>query len=319
MKYLRLHSTDPYYNLAVEEYLLCHTEEVVFMLWQNDKTVVIGKNQNANAEVELDYAAKNGIRIARRLSGGGAVYHDMGNLNYTFITSRDRAEALDYAYFTRPVIGALAALGVTATLSGRNDLECAGKKISGNAQYVWRDRILHHGTLLFDTNAEILSRVLRVSQEKLAYRAVHSHKGRVGNLSPLLGEGVRLEDFIDHIEKHVLTSLSATPMTAPENAEINALRARNASREWILSEKRYLTEYSISRRKKYPFGIVCADMTLTGDKIESVRLSGDFFGTRPVAELESELVGKPLSALSAVDPSPYIAGMTKEALADLLQ
>ncbi|MBO5754545.1 MAG: lipoate--protein ligase family protein, partial [Clostridia bacterium] len=135
MKYLRLYSTDPYYNLAVEEYLLRHTDDDIFMLWQNEKTVVIGKNQNAYAEVNLDYAEKNGIRVARRLSGGGAVYHDMGNVNYTFITSCERATALDYAYFTRPILAALASLGVKGTLSGRNDLECEGKKFSGNAQY----------------------------------------------------------------------------------------------------------------------------------------------------------------------------------------
>ena len=107
MKYLRLYSTDPYYNLAVEEYLLRHTDDDIFMLWQNEKTVVIGKNQNVYAEVDLDYAEKLGIRVVRRISGGGAVYHDLGNVNYTFITASERATALDYAYFTRPIIEAL--------------------------------------------------------------------------------------------------------------------------------------------------------------------------------------------------------------------
>ena len=319
MKYLRLYSTDPYYNLAVEEYLLRYTDEDVFMLWQNDKTVVIGKNQNAYAEVDLAYAEKNGIRIARRLSGGGAVYHDMGNLNYTFITSRDRAAVLDYAYFTRPVIDALASLGVRATISGRNDLECEGKKISGNAQYAWQNRVLHHGTLLFSTDKEMLSRVLRVDKEKLSARAVRSHKGRVGNLAPCLGKGVSLEAFASHIEEHVLTSLSAQRAAPPENAELDALRARNASHEWIYSEKRFLTEYSVLRRRRYPFGTVCADMTLAGDVIESIRISGDFFGVRSVSELEEMLLGKKIFDAVRIDPSPYIVGMTGEALKELLQ
>lgn len=310
MKYLRLYSTDPYYNLAVEEYLLRHTDEDVFMLWQNEKTVVIGKNQNAYAEVDLDYAQRAGIRVARRLSGGGAVYHDLGNLNYTFLTSCERASALDYTYFTRPIIEALATLGVKAVLSGRNDLECEGKKFSGNAQYTCDGRILHHGTLLFDTDAEVLSRVLRVDKEKLAYRAVHSHKGRVGNLAPLLG-GMTAETFLSRIEAHVLEGMGAELTSVPRSDEINALARRNASREWILSDKRYLTDYTVEKRKKYPFGVVCVKMALSGNIIEKMLISGDFFGTRPVDELENALVGHALGALPDVDPSPYIAGMTE--------
>ena len=287
------------------------------MLWQNEKTVVIGKNQNAYAEVDLDYARENGIRVARRLSGGGAVYHDMGNVNYTFITSSEKAVALDYAYFTKPIIEALASLGVKAELSGRNDLECDGKKFSGNAQYTTDGRILHHGTLLFDTDAETLSRVLRVDKEKLAFRAVKSHKGRVGNLAPLL-RGITVEGFIESIEAHVLKTTDAEKIPVPENAEIEALRTRNASREWILSEKRYLTEYTLQRRKKYPFGIVCLDITLSGNKIENIVISGDFFGTQPVSALESALRGCTLDSLPNIDPSPYIAGMTREDLTALM-
>lgn len=288
------------------------------MLWQNEKTVVIGKNQNAYAEVDLDFAKSEGIRISRRISGGGAVYHDMGNVNYTFITSSEKATALDYAYFTRPIIRALASLGVNAELSGRNDLECAGKKFSGNAQYTGEGRILHHGTLLFDVDAEMLSRVLRVDKEKLAHRAVQSHKARVGNLAPLLG-GITVEDFIARIEEHVLKATGAERIDIPENDETKALRARNASAEWILSDKRYLTEYTVQRRKKYPFGIVCFDLSLTGNTIENIVISGDFFGTKPISELENALQGQSLDALPDIDPAPYIAGMTREGLDSLLR
>ena len=318
MKYLRLTTTDPYYNLAVEEYLLRHTQDDIFMLWQNEKTVVIGKNQNAYAEVDLDVAKRLGIRIARRLSGGGAVYHDMGNVNYTFITSSEKATALDYAYFTRPIIEALASLGVKAALSGRNDLECDGKKFSGNAQYTGDGRILHHGTLLFDTDAEMMSRVLRVDKEKLAFRAVKSHKARVGNLAPLLG-GIMVGEFIDRIEAHVLKATDAERMDIPENTEIDGIRARNASPELIFSDKRYWIASTVQRRKKYPFCNVCMNMTLSGAKIEDIMISGDFFGTRPVSELESLLCGQTLANIPDFDPTPFIAGMTWEALIDLLQ
>lgn len=295
-----------------------HTDEDVFMLWQNEKTVVIGKNQNAYAEVDLECAKADGILVARRLSGGGAVYHDQGNVNYTFITSCERAKALDYAYFTRPILEALDEMGVKAVLSGRNDLECEGKKFSGNAQYTHAGRILHHGTLLVDTDVTVMSRVLRVDKEKLTYRAVRSHKGRVGNLAPLLG-GITVKEFILGIERHVLHGMGARPVSVPQNDEISALARRNASREWVCSDKRFLTDYTVKRKKKYPFGVVCVDMNLSGEIVEQMVISGDFFGTRPVCELENMLTGHPLGALPHIDPSPYIAGMTREELFDLVR
>ena len=148
MKFLKLTSTDPYYNLAVEEFLFSHTDEDVFMLWQNSPTVVIGKNQNAYAEVDLCFAEENGIKVARRITGGGAVYHDLGNVNYSYITSTENVSSLDFETPSRAIIAALADMGITAELGGRNDILAGGKKISGNAQHTSNGRILHHGTLL---------------------------------------------------------------------------------------------------------------------------------------------------------------------------
>ena len=314
MKYIRLSVTDPYYNLAVEEYLLRNTREEVLMLWQNAPTVVIGKNQNAYAEVDLDYARTHGIRIARRLTGGGAVYHDAGNINYTFITS---GASVGYAPFTRPVIDALASLGITAEQSGRNDIEWKGKKISGNAQYVSEGRVLHHGTLLFDTDVETMSAVLRVDKEKVALRAVPSHRGRVACLASALSD-ISVEQFMDCIERHLLFQTGAIPWALPYDSEIERLRARNASDAWIFSDKRFLTEYTVTRRRRYPFGTLSCDVTFLRDAIASVRLSGDFFGNAPIEELESALVGKTAKTVACLDPSPYITGMTADDLASLL-
>lgn len=316
MKYVRLSSKDPYYNLAVEEYLLRNTKEDVFMLWQNDKTVVIGKNQNAYAEVDLAYAEGHGIHVARRLSGGGAVYHDAGNINYTFITSM--AKEKDFAFFTRPIIAALSSLGVTLVQTGRNDLECEGKKVSGNARYTADGRILHHGTLLFDLDADTMAAVLHPDAEKYRHRAIASHKGRVGALSSFLPD-MSAEGLIDHIEAFVLQETGAAPMEISPCEEISALVARNASRDWILSDKRYLTEYSITRKKKYPFGLVQIDLSLLGERIERARISGDFFATSPIEELEAALVGHILSDALSVDPAAFIAGMTQAELGTLLR
>jgi len=316
MKYVRLKTTDPYLNLAIEEHLFNTADDDIFMLWQNEPTVVIGKSQNAYAEVDLAYAKENGIHVCRRITGGGAVYHDLGNVNYTFITSKEKAEALDYEYFTKPIIDALAALGLHAELSGRNDLLCEGKKFSGNAQHTSNGKILHHGTLLFDTDAEAMSAVLKTDKEKLEYNAVRSHKSRVTNLKSLLDGSFTTEEFINAIENAVANE--AVLAVPPAASEIEELYKRNTSDEWIYGNKRYLTGYSVTRRKKHPFGIVQIELKLNKDVIESAVISGDFFGTRPVEELEKMLVGKSVATLSPFDPSPFIDKMTFDELKELL-
>lgn len=318
MKYYRLNTTSPYENLAVEEYLFRHTDDDVFMLWQNEPTVVLGKNQNAYAEVDLAYAKEHGIHVSRRITGGGAVYHDLKNLNYTFITSAENAKVLDYAYFTEPILRALAELGLSCSLSGRNDLECEGRKFSGNAQHAEGGRILHHGTILFDTDVAVMSRVLRVDREKLEFRAVKSHASRVVNLRELLGDAFGVEDLILHIEKFLLTTMGAEAAVLPCLPEIDALRARNESDAWIYSDKRYLTSYTIHRKKKYPFGLVKLAMEMEKDRIARIQISGDFFGTAPIEELEACLIGQRADGLLPMDLSPYIAGMSFAEFSELI-
>jgi lipoate-protein ligase A len=319
MKYLRLTTTDPYYNLAVEEYLLKNSTEDIFMLWQNCPSVIIGKNQNAYAEVDLEYANEHGINIVRRMTGGGAVYHDLGNLNYSFITSTERAESLDYEYFTRPIIAAMSSLGLDCKLCGRNDIECNGKKISGNAQLSAGGRILHHGTLLFDVDTDEMSAVLRVDREKLEYKAVKSHKGRVANIASLLSEKMTAQEFIDCIETFIHAHMAVETVAVPDNVEIGALRDRNKSNDFIYSDRRFLTSYSCSRRKKFPYGIVNLDMMLNGKVIESVVISGDFFERSSVEELEKKLAGRSVSELDGIDPSEYIDKMTLKDLIELIK
>ena len=319
MKYIRLKNTDPYYNLAVEEYLFNTCDDDVFMLWQNDNVVVIGNNQNAYAEVNIDYAKNNNIKISRRITGGGAVFHDLGNVNYTFITTTEKAKALNYEYFTKPIIDALASLGLECTLSGRNDLECQGRKFSGNAQHSANGKILHHGTLLFNANVEVMSSVLKVDKEKLEYKAVKSHKSRVVNLLDLLDNKITSEDFITHVETFVLQNLGANVSIVDDNDEIKRLYERNSSEEWIYSTKRYLTDYTFHKRKKYPFGIVNVEMKLIKDVINDIVISGDFFGIGDVKELEAYLRGKSLDTIEAFDVSRYIDKMTFEEFIDLIK
>ena len=323
MKYIRLNSVDPYYNLAVEEYLLYNSTDDIFMLWQNAPTVVIGKNQNAYAEVNVDVAKQKGIKISRRITGGGAVYHDLGNINYTFITSRDKAKVLDYEYFTKPIINALAQLGLECSLSGRNDLECNGRKFSGNAQFCTDERILHHGTILFNTDVSEMGSVLKVDKEKLEFKAVKSHKSRVINLSEMLDRSIRVESFIEYIQRYVIEVMKAEWCEISENDVIEDLKLRNQSPEWIYSDKRYLTSYTVYRHKKYPFGIVNVEMQLNKSVIENIVISGDFFSVLPVEELEEKIKEKRINVgnidIDDIDISLYIDKMTNEEFSELIR
>ncbi len=318
MKFLKLTSTDPYFNLAVEEYLFSHTCEDVFMLWQNSPSVIIGRNQNAYAEVDLEYAASQNINICRRITGGGAVYHDLGNINYSYITSNERASSLDYVFFSRPILHALSSLGLECELSGRNDITSNGKKISGNAQHSSNGRILHHGTLLFNTDSETLSRVLRIDKEKLDFHAVKSHKSRVGNIKELLGSKMSIDNFITSLERSATDLFSAEPFEAPQNDDILMLAARNMSHEWIYSDKAFLTEYTLTKKRRFYFGSVSLSLSLRSDIIEAISISGDFFSLRSVSELEEILHGKRLSDIYDIDISKYVKGMTNSDLKELL-
>ena len=164
--YLETGSLDPHYNLAFEEYVLCNRREGEYLLlWQNDNTIVIGQNQNAEAEINRAFVEEHHINVVRRTTGGGAVYHDLGNLNYSFITDAGDSDQLAMERFTRPVVEALKALGLQAEASGRNDILVEGRKVSGTAQRIVKGRILHHGTLLFDANPSMVAGALRVDPE----------------------------------------------------------------------------------------------------------------------------------------------------------
>lgn len=322
MKFLRLTTTDPYYNLAVEEYLFSHAEEEMLMLWQNAPSVILGKNQSAYAEVDLDYAERHGIRIARRITGGGAVYHDGGNVNYTFISPHPEKETLDFEGFSRPIVEALASLGVPATLSGRNDLEVQGKKISGNAQYHRDGRVLHHGTLLFDTDLDVLEAVLHPDKEKIRSRAIRSVRARVCNLRALLPTVSTVEEFCTLLECFIDTHYAPTHLPTPKNEEIDALAARNASREWLYPKRELFSDYTTARKTRGTFGTLEASMEMSEDTVRTLQITGDFFSLLPITDLETLLRGAKRSEIAArlaeVDVNAYICGMRTEELVNLL-
>ena len=323
MKFLVLKSRDPYLNLAIEEYLFLRSADDIFMLWQNEPTVVIGKNQNAHAEMNMDFVEKNHIHIARRITGGGAVYHDLGNLNYTFISSNKAKEGIDFEYFTRPIIEALASVGVMAELSGRNDLIVNGKKISGNAQHTASGRTLHHGTLLFDSELDVLSSALKVDEEKIKSKGIKSTRSRVTNINEILGGKYSVKEFIELLSDHVISKYSPDIIDEPKDGEIDRLYRRNSSREWIFPERELLSSYSVLKKKRYPFGIVEIYLDMSNETIRDVKIRGDFFGERPIEELEKCLCGISLrdveKKIDNIDIEKYIFGITKDIFGDQLK
>jgi len=324
---------DPYHNMAAEEYLLEHSDDDIFMLWRNEPAVIIGKNQNAWAEVNLPYTEENRIPVVRRLTGGGAVFHDPGNVNFTFITDARPGEGIDFTPFTGPILAALSSLGVEAAADGRNDILAGGAKISGNAQCVYRrrdgtPRLLHHGTLLFDADLSRLAAALRVRPEKIRAKGIASVRRRVTNLRDVPGfpREMDVEAFLFHLARCAGDRPDA--YTAPlSRAETEGIRA--------LAEEKYETwEWNFGRAgehesemfARFPFGCVSASFTARRGVITEIRIFGDFFGTEDVSRLEAALIGVPLrreallSALSAPSCplSACIAGAGPEDVAALL-
>lgn len=192
-------SINPYFNLAAEEYFLKNFREDFFMLWRSQASVVVGKHQNALAEINHEFVRDNHIPVARRLSGGGTVFHDPGNVNFTFIRNVEKISEVNFKVFTVPVVEALKKLGVDAYSTGRNDLLIDGKKISGNAEHVHRNRVLHHGTLLFDSRLENLKGTLKVDLSKFEDKAVQSNRSEVTNIAAYLPNPIPVEDFTNFI------------------------------------------------------------------------------------------------------------------------
>ena len=322
MKYCRLKSTSPYLNLAIEEYMFENSQDDVFILWQNEPTVVIGKNQNAFAEINMDYLRENGIKIARRITGGGAVFHDLGNVNYTYISkSRD---GINFEYYSRPIIEALADMGVFVHLSGRNDLLTEdGRKISGSAEYTQNGRTLHHGTLLFDAHLETLSSVLNVDPEKLRANAVKSTRSRVANIKEYIEDDIDHIEFIERLEQGIIKRFSPTVIDIPECEEINRLYKRNSSDEWLFPERDFLSKYNIINRKKFDFGLVELNISLKNGIICDFAIKGDFFELSDVSALEKKFISRNISDIADVlkenSVSKYILGMTDNEFIELIK
>ena len=326
MNYLNLKTTDPAFNLAVEEYVFDYLprDRMYVMLWQNDNAIIIGKNQNTLAEINESYVKEQGIRVVRRLSGGGAVYHDMGNLNFTVIADA-QGENLDFGRFCALVVKALQRVGVRAEINGRNDMTIDGKKFSGNAQYLRQGRVMHHGTILFDSNASVLANALQVDQAKIQAKGVKSVRSRVTNVRPCLPVDMTLPQFRQLLLDTILEDEPGEEyiLTDKDLEVVEKLKKdRYDTWEWNYGHSPECTLHK--RGRVEGCGTVEAFVSLQEGKISQIIFKGDFFGVGDPEQLAALLIGsRPDRAsleerLSQTEVSRYFMGMTVTDLLSIL-
>lgn len=316
--YMETGSHDPAFNLAFEEYVLTNRGVGTYLLlWQNDNTIVIGQNQNAEAEINRAFVEEHGIHIVRRTTGGGAVYHDLGNLNYSFITDLGDAEHLTMERFTRPIVDALKTLGLDAEASGRNDILVEGRKVSGTAQRVVRDRVLHHGTLLFDSNPSMVAGALNVDPEKFRSKSAKSVRSRIGNIRSFLKEDMNLPTFWTYLKTALAGSgMEQIALTQEELNEVQSLKVHKYDTwEWTFGHS---PKYNMTNKRQWTGGGLEVRANVTKGAITDIIFYGDFLSVQSIEEVTNALRGCAFrkedfaATLDSFDLSKYFGAITKE-------
>jgi lipoate---protein ligase len=321
------HITDPRINLAIEEHLLrnVQTDQDILLFYINEPSIIIGRNQNTLEEINREVVEARQLNVVRRLSGGGAVYHDLGNLCYSFIMHQGKHDLSDFKKFTAPVVRALNEMGVPAELSGRNDILVEGRKISGNASYSVKQGMVCHGTLLFHSDLEHLTDALKVKPEKITSKGIKSIRSRVANISEFLKEPMDIETFRSCLLKSIFAGADPIPqyhITPADWQAINRLsNERYATWEWNYGHS---PEFNIQKTRRFPSGEIDARIDVRDGLVKSIHFYGDFFGQEDVSELESKFTGARyerenlVGILRDIDISQYFQGVSRDELVDFL-
>ncbi len=312
-------NTDPYFNLAAEEYVLKNFSQNCFMLWRNENAIIVGKHQNTLAEINVDYVKEKQIKVVRRLSGGGAVFHDLGNLNFTFIMNGHEGDLVDFRKYTLPIIEVLQKLDINARFEGRNDLTIEGKKFSGNAEHVYKNRVLHHGTLLFSSVMNDLHLALKVNPLKYQDKAVKSVRSRVTNISGHLKSSLQVSDFRDMILEHIMETFENCTLyefTDHDLQQINHLvETKYSTWEWNFG---YSPKYDLNKSVKTNGGFIEFHLNVQQGMITELKIYGDFFNKMDIVHIEELLKNTPhnepliLEKLQEISFNQYFHNITPE-------
>ena len=326
--YIESKCSDPYRNLALEQFIFdeLDKEHSYFFLWQNHNAIIVGKHQNTLKEINTAFVKEKGIAVVRRLSGGGAVFHDMGNLNYTFISAADREKSMDFSVFCRPIQEALRSLGVPAEISGRNDMIVEGKKFSGNAQYIRNGRVMHHGTILYDSDLSMLAKALRPGNDKIESKGIASVQSRVTNIRPLMKNDMSVNDFWVALKNCMFAAFDMQEfiLTAEHDAAVDELKEKVYTQwSWNYGSS---PPYNLYKERRIE-GCGKIEILLNVEQegmIKNIAFYGDFFGNRDPQELGPLFAGHHLeyeelkTALAGTDISQYFHVLNNEDFLALL-
>ncbi|KAB3534875.1 lipoate--protein ligase [Alkaliphilus pronyensis] len=321
-------STDPHFNLALEEYALknMNIDDSIIILWQNEPSVIVGRNQNTIEEINNRFIKDNNINVVRRLSGGGAVYHDLGNLNFTFITNRGRESTKNFESFTRPVIETLKQLGAPAEFSGRNDITIDGKKFSGNAQYTYKNKLLHHGTILFNSDLTVVQEALNVQADKIESKGIKSVKSRVINILPYLNKPLALKEFVEILANNMFTHYNQQPkeytLTDKDIEAIQALMDERYKKwEWNFGES---PAFTIQKKRRFSGGSIDIRLNVKDGIIKDCKIFGDYFGELDTNDLTNQMLNLKFNEaaiatlLDKVEFSQYFTHINRDEFLDCL-
>lgn len=326
MKYIKTDWKKTAYNMAMEEYIINSMPMDDYLTFYiHDPAIIIGQHQNTIEEINQDYVNEKGIQVQRRLSGGGAVYHDHGNLNFSFIVKGTVENVNDFDVLTRPVVKTLEKMGIKAELSGRNDLLIDGKKFSGNAQFFSKGKLLQHGTILFNSEMSELGKALKVKELKIESKGIKSVRSRVTNIMDYLEDkSFTIDQFKELLIKTIgeIYPLEEYTLTEEDLKNIQELvDTKFSTWEWNYGKS---PKFNVTKTEKFPFGIVDAKINVLKGVISEIRIFGDFFVRQEIGVLEKALTGVKytkedvLKALESLPVSEFFNNMTNEEFVDFL-